>query len=252
MRIKFQKALILSWLMALPAFAQEAQPKTATPPPDKQKLSYALGMNLGEQLKKSGMEVDVDMISQAIRDVLEDKPTQIQESDIRPLFAQAQAYTLAKKSEKARAEGEAFLAKNAKAEGVTVLPDGLQYKVIQAGTGNIPIKTDLLTFNFHARWIDGTEFRHIDQEEIPLMACPKGLAEAFLMMKVGSKWQIFAPSDLIFNQQGGQFGFGSTLIYEVELTNAESESARPGQHKGTGRLGHALDEDLLPPNPGAH
>jgi FKBP-type peptidyl-prolyl cis-trans isomerase FklB len=251
MKLKLLKALILILLMVLPAVAQESKPDAKLPaPPDKEKLSYALGMNLGQQLKQSGVDVDVDLIAQAIRDVMEGKPTQIQESEIHPLFAQAQGYTLAKKARKNRADGEAYLATNAKAEGVTVLPDGLQYKVIQDGAGNLPKPTDLVTFNFRGSWIDGTDFRNKGHEEIPLKACPKGLQEAFLLMKAGSKWQIFLPADLVYHPRGAQApGFGSTLVYEVELLSAEPESAHPSEHHGAGRLGHSLDEDILPPAP---
>jgi FKBP-type peptidyl-prolyl cis-trans isomerase len=253
MKLKLLKALVLVFLATGSAIAQRSSPDAKLPdPPDKEKLSYALGMNLGLQLKQSGAEVDADLIAQAIHDVMEGKPTQLQESEIHPLFAQAQAFSMAKKSEKNRADGEAYLAKNAKAEGVTVLPDGLQYKVIQAGTGNLPKPTDLLTFNFRGSWIDGTDFRNQGHEEIPLKACPKGLQEAFLLMKTGSKWQIFLPSDLIYHPRGVQVpGFGSTLVYEVELLSAEPESAHPSEHHGTGRLGHSLDEDILPPAPAA-
>lgn len=245
----------MAGLLALPAVAQDATPAAKMPqPPDKEKLSYALGMNLGLQLKNLGMTADPQIISEAINDVLAAKPTQLQESDIRGILRAAQATGHYKITSKNIADGEAFLARNAKAEGVKVLPDGLQYKVIKEGTGELPKQVQILTLRFRGTYTDGTEFQHNDSLDIPLWACTKGLREALQMMKVGSEWQIVVPYNLAFGHQGEQStGYGSTLIYDMALLRAESESARPNQHHSSGRLGHTLDEDLLPPrfHPGA-
>jgi FKBP-type peptidyl-prolyl cis-trans isomerase len=249
MKMTFQKALILTAFMAFSAVAQDFLSDTKpSEPPDKEKLSYALGMRLGLQLKQAGADVDPDVIAQAIKDVLEGKPTKIQESEIRPLMMQAQAYGAAKKAEKNKAASDAFLAKNAKTPGVTVLPDGLQYRIIQTGTGEIPKSTDLITLNLRGNLIDGTEFRRKDHLQIPFAACPKACQEALQLMKAGSKWQIFAPSELAYGYERRRDpGTETTLVYELELISAEPESAHPGEHHGGGRLGHPLDEDFFPP-----
>lgn len=248
MKLTSRHALVLAGWMAFSAAAQQTSPPSAPQPPTKEKLSYALGMNLGEQLKRDGMEVDVDAVVQAINDVLAEKPTQIKETDIRRILRQAEAMGRLKQSSKNIAEGEAFLATNAKAPGIIALPDGLQYRVIKDGSGELPKMAQILTLKFKGCWLDGTEFKHNDRLEIPFFACPKGLREALKLMKVGSQWQIYIPYTLAYGHLGEEAqGYGSTLVYDIELLTAESETAHPNQHHSAGRLGHTLDEDLLPP-----
>jgi len=244
MQLKFQKFLILAILATFPAIAQETKPVI---PPDKQNLSYALGMNLALEIKDVGVNVDAGVVAQAIKDVLQGKPTEIQESQIVSILGQAEAIGRSKQASRNIAEGEAFLARNAKAQGIMALPDGLQYRVIRTGAGEFPTRTQILTVKFRGTWIDGKEFKHNDSLEIPFWGSPQGLQEALLKMRVGSKWEIFVPYTLAYGHVGDQtLGYGSTLIYDLELVNAESETAHPNQHHGTGRLGHTMDEDLLP------
>ena len=99
----------------------------------KEKVAYALGMRMAGQLKRVTADVDSKIILQGMKDVLEGKPTKIKESEVEPLFEQAKAYGALKQSEKNKADGEAFLAKNAKADGIKTLPDGLQYRILQEG-----------------------------------------------------------------------------------------------------------------------
>lgn len=241
--------LIAATLAGLAAFSSPGQETAKTPAaPDKEKLSYAMGMNLGQQIKSNSVDADIEVIAQAIKDVLAGKPTEIQKAEIHPLLKQAEVFGHLRQMTKNINEGQAYLAKNAKAGGVTVLPDGVQYRVIQAGTGQTPKRLDLLTLKYKGTWIDGTEFNHNDSLEIPYVACPKGLQEAFGLMKVGSKWQIFVPYNLAYGRlKERATRYGSALIYEVELISAEREGARPNQHHGPGgRVGHSLDEDLLP------
>jgi FKBP-type peptidyl-prolyl cis-trans isomerase len=248
--MKLQNALIVAGLMTFSAIAQEPKPP-AKPlePPDKQKLSYALGMNLGLQIKHISMDADIDVVARGIKDVLEGKGTEIQEPEIRPLLKQAEDFGRLRQVSKKINEGVAFLAKNAREPGITVLPDGLQYRVIKTGTGEFPKRTELVTLNFKGTWIDGKEFRHNDRLDIPFLGCTKGLQEALLLMKVGSKWQIYVPYNLAYGRlKDRAVGFGSALIYDLELISAESESAHPNQHHGPGgQAGHSLDEALLPP-----
>lgn len=247
---KFRMAAVAAGLISYSAFAEETRPVAApAAPPDKEKLSYAFGMNLGEQIKKSGVDTDVGVIAQALKDVLGNKPTEIQELEIHALLKQAEAFTHLKQTTRNIADGEAFLAKNAKEPGITVLPGGVQYRVIKTGTGELPKRMDLLTVKFRGTWIDGREFNHSDNLEIPFVACTKGLQEVLLQMKAGSKWQIYVPYTLAYGRvKDRAVGYGSVLVYELELVSAERESARPNQHRSPGgRVGHSLDEDILPP-----
>jgi FKBP-type peptidyl-prolyl cis-trans isomerase FklB len=243
----FAKQLLftVATLVAIRVFAQ-SPPASATP--DKQNLSYALGMNLALESKESGIDLDAAEVARALRDVLQSKSTELQESQIQPILKQAELAARLKQSSRNIAEGEAFLAKNANAEGVTVLPDGLQYRVLRTGTGAVPKPVEILTLKFRGTWIDGKEFNHNDSLDIPLWGCPKGLHEVLLKMNVGSEWQVYVPYNLAYAHLSDKVErSGSTLIYDLELVNAESETARPNQHHGAGRMGHWLEEDLLPP-----
>lgn len=244
MQSQLKKIIILAGLAAFPVFGQESPPVSA---PDKEKLSYALGMNLALELKDVAVDVDANIAAQAIKDVLQGKQTELQEGDVPPILQRAEEIGRFKLSSKYIAEGEAFLATNAAAPGVTVLPDGLQYRVLKTGTGNLPKHIEILTLKYRGTWIDGKEFNHNDRLEIPFWGCPRGLQEALARMKVGSHWQIFVPYNIAYGHLGERTSrFGSALIYDLELVNAESETAHPNQHHSSGRLGHSLDEDLLP------
>jgi FKBP-type peptidyl-prolyl cis-trans isomerase len=230
MKLKLPKAVVLGGLVAFSAVALDAPE-----PPDEEKVSYALGMNLGLQIKRLGADVDVSVIVQALKDVRGGKPTQISESELRPIFHQEEAFQRAIISKKNKAEGEAYLAKNAQAPGVTVLPDGLQYKVIQAGTGPTPKGEDNVTINFRVSLINGREIDHKDQFQVPVAGQMKGCQEALQQMKVGSKWQIVAPPALAFGSEWkGEVGPESTVIFEMELLSIEpsahAEGATGGAH----------------------
>jgi FKBP-type peptidyl-prolyl cis-trans isomerase FkpA len=240
-----QLVFIVATVGALSAFSQQPPAGAA---PDKQNLSYALGMNLALETKETGIDLDAAEVARALRDVLQDKPTELPESQIQPILKQAELAARLKQSSRNIAEGEAFLAKNATAEGITVLPDGLQYRVLRTGTGAVPKPVEILTLKFRGTWINGKEFNHNESLDIPFWGLPKGLHEALLKMTVGSEWQVYVPYNLAYAHMSDKVErSGSTLIYDLELVNAESETARPNQHHGAGRMGHWLEEDVLPP-----
>lgn len=207
----------------------------------REKISYALGVRKGEQLKRVGADIDVDALAQGLKDVMTGKPTKIQESEIESLFMKAEAYTAAKQSKKNREAGEAFLAKNAKAPGIKVLPDGLQYRIIQTGNGKIPTTNDLLLVKLRGKLIDGMIFD--SKEHFPTRSNGgiQGVQEALQRMKVGSKWEVFVPANLGYGNEGEaalSIGPDSTLIYELELVAI----AQPGDPRiGTGTVGHGLE-----------
>ena len=135
-------------------------------------------------------------------------------------------------AEKNRQEGEAFLARNKTQEGVRTLPDGLQYKVLKAGTGPVPKPTDRVMVNYRGTFVDGTEFDSSYRRGQPLIIQAnrviRGWSEALQLMRVGSKWQIFIPPQLAYGPQGAPPAIGpnETLIFEME----------PARHQiGTGR-----------------
>jgi FKBP-type peptidyl-prolyl cis-trans isomerase FklB len=132
--------------------------------------------------------------------------------------------------EKYKEKGEAFLAENKKKEGVKTLPDGLQYKVIKAGTGKKPKADDVVTVNYRGTLIDGTEFdssyKRGQPATLPVSGgMIPGWAEALQLMEEGAKWEIFIPSNLAYGEsgRGGIIGPNATLIFEVELVSIKEK-----------------------------
>lgn len=216
----------------------------------KEKVSYALGMRMAGQLKRVAADVDSKVIAQGLRDVLDGKPTKIQESEMEPLFDQAKAYSALKQSEQNKTAGDSFLTANAKAEGVEILPDGLQYRIVQKGTGERPTTNDLIIVKYRGNFVDGKEFDRNEHFLTKTDGGMKGWQDALQRMKVGSKWVIFVPSELGFGHEGEpghQIGPDATLVYELELVSI----ARPGDPLiGTGSLGHGLDGEYTARNSG--
>jgi len=217
-------------------------------PTDKEKFSYAGGMLLALKLKHTATDVNPETIAQAIKDVLDGKPTKMQPSEMEPLLAQAQAFDAASKSQKNKGESAVFLARNAKEPGVNVLPDGLQYKIVQDGTGPAPTVDDLIFIRYRGTFVNGVEFDHHDRFLTRINGGIKGWQEALQRMKVGSKWQIFVPSDLAFGHEGESYhhiGPDTALIYDLELVSI----AGSGEQQVSSGVGHGLDVGVATPTP---
>ena len=200
----------------------------------KSKLSYALGMNLGTNLRLQGVEIDANVLTQAIKDGLTNSKTLMTEDEARNTLMQWQTEMRTKQEEKRqqaagtnKQEGEAFLAANKTKEGVVTLPSGLQYKIITPGTGPKPTLTDKVVCNYRGTLINGTEFdssyKRGQPATFPVGGVIKGWTEALQLMPVGSKWQLFIPSELAYGERGagGDIPPNSTLIFEVELISIE-------------------------------
>ncbi|HLO09057.1 MAG TPA: FKBP-type peptidyl-prolyl cis-trans isomerase [Desulfobacteria bacterium] len=197
---------------------------------DKEKISYSIGMDIGGNLKRGSVEVDPDLLARGLKDsygggktiLTEDQARQALEDFQKALMAK-QAETMKILSEKNKADGERFLAENAKKEGVKVLPSGLQYKEITPGTGKSPKTDDTVTTHYKGTLIDGTEFdssyKRGQPATFPVSGVIPGWTEALQLMKEGAKWQLFVPSNLAYGERGaGQvIGPNATLIFEVEL-----------------------------------
>lgn len=133
------------------------------------------------------------------------------------------AFTQTAHAQAGREKGEAFLAENAKKDGVKSLPSGLQYKVIKEGAGKQPEKTDTVSVHYKGTLIDGTEFdssyKRGEPAEFGVTQVIKGWTEALQLMKEGAKWQVFIPWQLAYGERGrgGLIGPHEALVFEVEL-----------------------------------
>ena len=205
---------------------------TLTLKTQREKNSYALGMNIGSGLKKQGATASVDpiLVSRGLRDALSGGKTAMTEDEMRAALQQlmtevrsAQEAKSHQEGATARKDGEAFLAANKSKDGVQTLPDGLQYKVLQQGTGPKPTANDTVTVNYRGTLISGKEFdssyKRGQPISFPVGGVIKGWTEALQLMPVGSKWQLFIPADLAYGDRGAgsDIGPGETLIFDVEL-----------------------------------
>ena len=212
---------------------------TASPKPDsplktqKDKLSYAIGMQVGGTISRQGIEVDPNVLLEGLKDAMAGKPIMTEE-DVRATMMQLQSDMLAKQTQAGEAnkkEGEAFLAANKGKEGVITLPSGLQYKVLKEGTGPKPAATDTVLCNYRGTLINGKEFdssyKRGEPAKFPVNGVVKGWTEALQLMPVGSKWQLFIPAELAYGERGAgaDIAPNSTLIFEVELLSIEGKEA---------------------------
>lgn len=223
------------------AAAKKSSITTLTTP--KEKASYAIGMNWGNGLHRQGVEVDMPALMQGMKDAMAGTKTLLTEEEARAALMQLQSEVQAKQQAKAaqegeanKKEGEAFLAANKSKEGVVTLPSGLQYKILKEGSGPKPKATDSVVCNYKGTLINGTEFdssyKRGEPATFPVTGVIKGWTEALQLMPVGSKWQLFIPSDLAYGARGtpgGPIGPNSTLIFEVELMSIKEKTPAPDQ-----------------------
>jgi len=210
--------------------------KTATPytlKTQKEKESYALGMNIGSSLQKQGVgsAVDSAVVARGVRDALAGNKTLLTDQQMSDALKQLREDVHKAQDAKAHLEGaasrkagEAFLAANKSKDGVKVLADGLQYKILTEGTGPKPSATDTVMVNYRGTLIDGKEFdaseKHGGAQPLQVNHVIPGWTEALQMMSVGSKWQLYIPADLAYGDAsppGSGIPAGSTLVFDVEL-----------------------------------
>jgi FKBP-type peptidyl-prolyl cis-trans isomerase FklB len=198
----------------------------------KEKMSYIIGMDIGNNLKKQGIDIDTNIFIKGIKDAFTNAKSLLSEQEIRETMTAFQKEMQAKQEEigkKNKKEGEAFLAENKKKEGVKTLPSGLQYKVIKAGTGKKPKLTDTVTAHYRGTLIDGTEFDSSYKRGQPTSFSVSGVipgwTEALQLMEEGTKWELFIPPNLAYGERGagGMIGPNATLIFEVELVSIQEK-----------------------------
>lgn len=198
-------------------------------------VSYAIGFNIGQNFKMQSVEVDANILAAAINDVLTEKKALLNEEQAQQIMMAYQTELMAKQEEKRKADGsknldagKKFLAENKTKEGVQTTASGLQYKVIKMGDGPKPTSSDRVKCHYKGTLIDGKQFdSSIDRGEpavFPVTGVIAGWTEVLQMMPVGSKWQVFIPSELGYGERGAgeDIGPNATLIFEIELLGIES------------------------------
>ena len=196
------------------------------------KFSYALGLGIGQQLKQMGLKdtLVIEDFAASIVDVLQDNDLKVSNQEAQVIVssffqkkeeemkaAQAEAGKAAKK------EGEAFLAENAKKEGITVTKSGLQYEVLQEGAGKQPKATDTVRCHYEGRLLDGTIFdssyKRNEPADFGLQQVIAGWTEGVQLMKEGAKYRFFIPYNLGYGERGAAQSIPpfSALVFDVEL-----------------------------------
>jgi FKBP-type peptidyl-prolyl cis-trans isomerase len=222
-------SVVLGFL-AMTANAQQTAPQSA-----EDKRSYAIGVQVAEGIKSQGVEVNAAMLAAGIHDALAGTKLQMTEEEIGTAMAalqqdmqQKQNQAMAALLEKNKKDGDDFLAANAKKEGVVSLPSGLQYKIVTAGQGKKPTDDDMVVCNYRGTLLDGKEFDS-SQGRGPATFGVKdvipGFREAVKLMAVGSKWQVFIPSNLAYGERGAGNTIepNSTLVFEIELISIQEK-----------------------------
>ena len=236
MKLKFMAGLVFGFL-ALQASAQDASP-LKTP---QDKVSYAIGVEVAKSLKAQGVDVDTEVMIKGLKDALGTGKLLLTDDELRTTMAAFQEDLKQRQQQMAEAAaannkkaGDTFMADNAKKDGITALPDGLQYKIEKAADGKKPTDDDTVICNYRGTLIDGTEFDSSYTSGKPATFEVKGLIpgvrEALKLMPVGAKWQFFIPADMAYGERGaGPIGPNSTLIFEIELISIQAKSTMPGQ-----------------------
>jgi FKBP-type peptidyl-prolyl cis-trans isomerase len=235
---------------------------------DNDRISYAIGMIVGRNLDRSfqqqELKVDVGLVVRAINDELSSNSTLLTQDEMqqtltalqkqtRAKMEAKQAEAAAKRAElaaKSKADGEAFLATNKNNPGVVTLPDGLQYRVITNGDGAIPTPTDTVQVNYRGTLLDGTEFdssfKRGKPATFPVTGVIHGWTEALLKMKVGSKWELFIPSDLAYGPQGRPgIPANAVLIFEVDLLSVQSAPPAAASQPRPATANQPLTSDII-------
>jgi FKBP-type peptidyl-prolyl cis-trans isomerase FklB len=202
----------------------------------KDKASYAIGMNIGRSLHKDAADIDPNIVLRGLKDALAGGKMLLTDDEAKAAIVSIQA-DMRKKQEAQMAvagdankkEGETFLAANKTKDGVVTLADGLQYKILKEGTGPKPSASDSVVCNYRGALIDNTEFdssyKRGQPATFPVGQVIKGWTEVLQLMPVGSKWQVFVPSELGYGPRGagGAIGPNATLIFEIELLSIQGK-----------------------------
>lgn len=244
----FTALIVISLVAGMAACQKNAAKQEPTAlETDKDKASYAIGMNMAQSLVRLKDEVNLDMVVKGLKDKASGGTLLIAEDESRTLLSDFSKKLREKQQLEREAagkrnleEGQAFLEANKAKEGVVTTESGLQYVVEKKGDGPIPTKEDRVKVNYKGTTIDGTEFDSSYKRETPatlaVTGVIKGWTEALLLMPVGSKYKLFVPSDLAYGPRGAgdRIGPNAVLIFDVELLEIlpAQEASMPTPKRG--------------------
>jgi FKBP-type peptidyl-prolyl cis-trans isomerase len=194
------------------------------------KVNYAIGVNIISNMKQQGVDLDLDLVIKGMRDaqaggklLLTEEELHTALSQYMSVMRQKRAQAMAKEAEDNKKASAAFLAENAKKDGVVTLPDGLQYKILKAGTGKKPSDTDVIECRYRGFLMNGNEFENSQGTKaltvFKVNTVIPGMREGLKLMSAGAAWKLFIPPSLAYGERGkgGAIGPNVALIYEVEL-----------------------------------
>lgn len=232
---KYLSTALAASLMTMPLLSHADDALTS----DQDKVSYSLGVDMGRNLQKQGIDVNPDVVVQGLKDGIAGGPLKMTDGEMQATmtaFIQSMRDKMAAKEKDAAkdnlAKGQAYLDANKKKDGWKVTASGLQYKVITTGTGPKPAATDTVVTNYRGTTIDGTEFdssyKRNEPAEFPVDKVIPGWTEALQMMPVGSKWQLAIPASLAYGEDAPpQIGPNSVLLFDIELLSIKAPDASP-------------------------
>lgn len=196
----------------------------------KDKVSYSIGLDIGNTLKRQLIDVNAELLNKGIQDGLGGGKALLTDEEMKEAMATFQKEMTTKQAaakkatgEKNATEGKKFLAENKSKEGVKTTASGLQYKVVKEGSGPTPKATDTVKVNYRGTTLDGTEFdssyKRGEPASFPVNRVIKGWTEALQLMKVGSKYELYVPTELAYAERGAgsDIGPNAMLKFDVEL-----------------------------------
>ncbi|KTD56592.1 macrophage infectivity potentiator [Legionella santicrucis] len=230
MKMKLVTAAIMGLAMSTAMAATDATSLTT----DKDKLSYSIGADLGKNFKNQGIDINPEALAKGMQDGMSGAQLILTEEQMKDVLSKFQKDLMAKRSaefnkkaEENKAKGDAFLSANKSKPGIVVLPSGLQYKIIDAGTGSKPGKSDTVTVEYTGTLIDGTVFDSTEKAGKPatfqVSQVIPGWTEALQLMPSGSTWEVYVPADLAYGSRsvGGPIGPNETLIFKIHLISVK-------------------------------
>jgi FKBP-type peptidyl-prolyl cis-trans isomerase FklB len=226
--------LVAATIMGLAVSTAMAAADATSLATDKDKLSYSIGADLGKNFKNQGIDVNPEALAKGMQDGMSGTQLILTEQQMKDVLSKFQKDLMAKRSiefnkkaEENKSKGDSFLTNNKAKSGVVVLPSGLQYKIIESGTGSKPGKKDTVTVEYTGTLIDGTIFDSTEKNGKPatfeVSQVIPGWTEVLQLMPAGSTWEVYVPADLAYGPRsvGGPIGPNETLIFKIHLVSVK-------------------------------